>query len=311
MMTGSAFFSMPSEGTQMGVRPRWMPVFDAEGGAGGGADPAAAAAAAKAATEAAAAKAAADAAAAKAAAIAAAGGGPTDAEAKLLREVMAYKQKIADAQETLKKFEGIDPEQVKALIAEKAAAEAEKRKAEEEKLKAAGDFDALKRRMAEEHQKELDKLKVDMAAEQKKLSGMIGQMHDLTVGSSFASSKFIIDETILTPSKARAIYGDHFEVTDGRVMAYDRPRSVDGRQPMVDARGEPLPFDEAMKRIVEADADRDQLLRSKIRAGAGSSNNNNIPGQRQNNNASQPTTGLTRIALALKSGDLKSAGGSR
>lgn len=90
------------------------------GGGGGGGDDAAAIAAAAAAET------------ARLAAEAAAAGGakPSDAEAKLIKEVMQKKDALAKtttdltaAQARLKEFDGIDPVAIRALLADKAKAE--------------------------------------------------------------------------------------------------------------------------------------------------------------------------------------------
>ena len=69
-----------------------------------------------------------------------------------------------------------------------------------------------------------------------------------------------------------------------------------GREPLVTSSGEPLSFDEAMKRIIEADPDRERLLRSKSKAGSGAMPS---PGKTQNANADAPGFGVNRISAAL------------
>lgn len=98
----------------------------------------------------------------------------------------------------------------------------------------------------------------------------VRSISELTVGSAFAQSQFIRDELALTPSKTRVVYGNHFEFVDGKVVAFDKPAGAANRTPLVDAQGEPLAFEAALKKIVDADPDRDQLLRSKMKQGAAS-----------------------------------------
>lgn len=203
---------------------------------------------------------------------------PDDKEAKRLARELASKQKALETansklnnlESELKKFEGIDPEAVKALLSEKAEAEAAKQKAEEDRLKAAGDFEALKKRMADQHQKELVAAQDQVKAAQTQAQALQRQIHELTIGAAFSASAFLRDETLLPPAKARRAYEDYFEVTEnGQVQAYDRPAGEKDRAPLVDSRGRPLPFDEAMKQIIEADPDRDHLLKSKAKTGSG------------------------------------------
>jgi hypothetical protein len=297
LMSGSAFFMPRVPDTQMGFRPSFMPMFEAESGSGGGNE----------------------------------GGNESGNEggeggkqnqgnddgskkeaAKLARELAGKnkaldtaKQELATIQDQLKKFDGIDPEAVRALLADKAAAEEAKKKAEEDRLKAAGDFEALKARMASQHQKELDNERKAREAAEAQTTALNRRIHELTIGASFQASTFLREETLLPPAKARRAFEDHFEVQeDGQVIGYDRPAGSKDRVPLVDARGRPLPFDEAIKQIVEADPDRDHLLKSKVRPGSGQVPGSGGSQQRQNTNANneggEGLKGVAAIAAALK-----------
>lgn len=283
------------------------------GGGAGGADKIAAALAAEkeAAAAAAATKEAEDAAAAAAEKLKKEGGGdggrrPTDEEAKLLKEVMQKKGALNDAnaalaaaQEQLKKFEGIDPEAVRALLKEKTDAETAA-------LEAKGEWTRLKERMATEHaagtaalQAQIDALKADLG----KRDGLI---NDLTIGTQFTSSQFITNELALTPAKARVIYGEHFELVDGKVVGYDKPRSASDRTPIVDASGNTLSFDEAFKKIVDADPEKDFLLKSKVKSGAGSASSVAAAKAAGTVTKVDPeVTGVSRIASGLKGLNIK------
>jgi hypothetical protein len=59
-------------------------------------------------------------------------------------------------------------------------------------------------------------------------------------------------------------------VKEGRTVAYDKPKSAANRNPLVDASGNPLVFDEAFKRIIEADPDKETMLKAKVNPGSGS-----------------------------------------
>ena len=81
--------------------------------------------------------------------------GPTDAEAKLLKEVMEKKEALkkvnaekAELAEKLARFDGVDLEAVKQLLAEK-------QERENAELERKGEWDRLKAQMAEQHKKEL------------------------------------------------------------------------------------------------------------------------------------------------------------
>lgn len=195
---------------------------------------------------------------------------PTDAEAKLLKEVMDRKQAQKAAQEKvdelsakLKEYEGLDVKKVREMLAEK-------EKAEEEKLAQKGEWQRLKERMAEEHTKALEAVNSEMKSVKDELAKREALVLDLTIGSNFSNSGFILEEMTTTPSKVRQLYGAHFEVEDGRVVGYDKPATDSNRTPLVDARGEPLSFDLALEKIVKADPDANTLIRSKIKPGSGS-----------------------------------------
>ena len=225
-----------------------------------------------------------------------------DADAKLLREVMALKAKVK-AVESAKavieaQFDGLDPEQMRQMIADKT-------KAEEDKLRQSGDFDALKKRMAEEHQREVAKFIAERDGANNEKNKLEKLIKELTVGNSFASSRFLVEETVLTPSKARRVYEDHFEVEDGHVIAYDAPRDSTHRTPLVNGSGNPLSFDEAMKRIIESDPDHEHLMRTKAVPGPGVRSNTAVKPVIPQNNANM--TGVDRIAAALANGIRKSS----
>lgn len=199
----------------------------------------------------------------------------SDREAELLQETMkrkkdnkALKTELNEAKKANKAFEGIDPDEARAAL--KAVKDAEKAE-----LEKAGEWDRLKEVMAEEHGKDL-KLKDDRIAE---LEGVIsekdGIIDGLTVGQSFDNSAFIRDQMVLTPGKARVIFGDHFDVDGDTVVGFDKPRGASGRTPLVDGAGNPVGFETAMQRLVEADADSTSLLRSKMKPGAGSKTTGN------------------------------------
>jgi len=271
------------------------------------ADAAAVAAAAKVATDAAAVAAAAEAetaaaaaaAEAEAAALAAKGGkGPTDEEARLLKENMKRKaeqkataEEMVKLQAQLKAFDGIDPVAVKALLdAQKAT--------ETDQLAKAGDWDRLKTRMAEEHVKEIKTVQDQLAALQLVNSAATTTINDLSIGTKFGQSPFIADELTLTPSKARVIYGAYFDLENGEVVGYDKPRGVAGRTAIVDQYGVASNFDIALRKIVEADPEKDDLLKSKIKTGAGSDSKKGagLPAKV----VGEPD-GLSKIAAGLKS----------
>jgi hypothetical protein len=188
----------------------------------------------------------------------------------------ALRAELAKAKKQAAAFAGLTPEAVAELKAAKAEADklkadaaALKKSQEEEALRKAGDFEALKARIIEEHKAETagSKAKID------ELQNAVDLMHQrvvqTTLTAAFAASRFVTGETVFSPTKAMLIYGSNFDVEDGRVVGYDAPKGAAKRTMLVDGRGQPLAFDEAIKRLVEADPDRDTVLRSKQKPGSG------------------------------------------
>ncbi|SER26158.1 hypothetical protein SAMN05216548_11414 [Faunimonas pinastri] len=200
--------------------------------------------------------------------------GLSDREAELLKENMDKKTKLKKANEELEAtktrlaaFDGLDPDELRKLVKEKQ--DAEKAAAE-----AKGDFDRVKQMMADEHQKELVARDAKLTESETALAKARATIDELTIGNSFGTSEFVSKETVLTPAKARKVYGEHFEVKDGEVVAYDKPRGSEGRTLLVDGSGKPFSFEAAIKKLVEADPDRNSLVRSTLKNGAGSSTQN-------------------------------------
>lgn len=193
--------------------------------------------------------------------------GPSDEEARLLKENMQKKEQLRKQAEELaalkKSVEGLDLDSVRKLLAEQ-------KTAEEKQLEARGEWDRLKARMAEEHGNEKKALTEQIAALQAQLNGASGTINELTIGTSFGQSKFISEELVLPASKARVLYGDHFDLEDGKVVGYDKPRGAANRTALVDGSGNPISFDAALRKIVEIDPEKDHLLKSKVKPGAGS-----------------------------------------
>jgi hypothetical protein len=196
---------------------------------------------------------------------------------------------LKKTQDALKAFEGIDPEAVRKLLADQ-------KTAEEKALEAKGDWDRLKGRMAEEHGKEVKTLQDQIAALTAKLNNTEGTIKDLSIGTQFSQSKFISEELTLTPAKTRVIYGDYFDVEDGKVVGYDKPRGAANRTAIVDQYGNTVDFEGALRKIIEADPEKDHLLKSKMKQGAGS-DSRKPSGQTK---PEVPADGISKIASGLK-----------
>ena len=196
--------------------------------------------------------------------------GLTDNEAKLLREVMERKNaqkelaaKAAELEEKLKTFEGIDIEAYRKMADEQKAAE-------ERKLTEKGEWEALKTQLVEQHKQKEEKLKERIKALEEANTNHSQLVTKLTIGHAFDSSDYLRKSTYLTPSKARVIYGEHFDIKDGSLVAYDKPRGAANRVELVDASGNNVSFEEAIQRIIDADPEKKDILRPQITPGTGS-----------------------------------------
>lgn len=224
--------------------------------------------------------------------------GISDREAELLRDLMknkdarkAAEEVAAEAAKKLAQFDGIDPDEARRLKQEKI--DAEKAAAE-----AAGDFEKVKKMMAEEHTKALEAEKAAAKKANEDLSAANRRINDLTIGSAFSDSSFIKDELLLTPAKTRQVYESHFEVEGNVVVGYNKPRSDASRAKLVNASGDPLSFDEAMKRIIDADPDRDKMLRSKMAKGAKSGAD--AGDSKKSDKSDEGGSGISRIRAGLQ-----------
>lgn len=220
----------------------------------------------------------------------------SEAEAKLLKEVMQRKAKnkeledeLAGVKTKLSLFDGIDLEEVKTLLNDK-------QNAEIKKLEEKGQWDTLKEQMKQENAKLLAE-QATKAAELKSLIEKQQEMIDkLTLGNSFNTSNFILNELNLSPEKAKIIYGQNFELNGDKVVAYDKPKSDPNRVPLVNADGDFLSFEDAIKKIIDADPDKNILMRSKAKQGAGS---NTLPANAKVEQQKTKLTGMARIQSAL------------
>lgn len=192
---------------------------------------------------------------------------PSDVEAKLIKELMKLKEKAkaeeARAKELESKLSGIDLD---------AAKEALKKleEAENKELERKGDYERLLAKQKEAAEKEKEAINAKLQEAIKEREDLIRRTNDLSLTNAFSSSKFIQEKLALTPNKTRALYADHFEIVDGKLVAYDKPKGAPSRTQIIDASGEAVSFDAAIEQIINADPDKDYLIKSDQKAGAGS-----------------------------------------
>ncbi|ESM42876.1 hypothetical protein L400_04667 [Enterobacter hormaechei] len=220
--------------------------------------------------------------------------------ADLLKENMKRKEKERTLADQLAQYGDIDPARARQLLEAEQAAETARREAEQAELERRGEFDAVKKQMIEAHQTELAQRDERYSALESENAALKAQLVEMTVGASFSGSAFLRDKVLMTPAKARVIYGSHFEVgEDGSVVGFDKPAGQKERAVLVDGEGKPLPFESAIERILRADPEADALLRSEAKQGAGS---NSKPTHKVNQPKSKSTmdkltSGLGKIGL--------------
>lgn len=193
-----------------------------------------------------------------------------DESVKIKSELSKAKQQLDKAnklqkelQDKLKHFEGLDANEVRALLEDK-------KKAEVDQLAKKGEFERLSKMMSEEHKKELTAKEEALRQYQEELTKKERIIKELTIGQAFNASQFIKDETVdyFSSTFARKIYSDYFDVEDGRVVAYDKERGASDRTPLVRGDGSPLSFDEALKKLVDSSNERDFIIRAKLKPGS-------------------------------------------
>lgn len=189
--------------------------------------------------------------------------------ATLLKESMKRKGNEQSLKEKLAKYGDIAPERALELVQAESAAQKAREDAERQELERRGEFDAVKKQMVEAHSKDLEGRDTRIAELEAVIAGMKGELVEKTIGTSFSDSNFLREKVLMTPAKARVIYGSHFEIgEDGRVVGFDKPAGAKDRTVMVDGQGSPLAFESAIERILRADPEADALLRSEAKQGA-------------------------------------------
>ncbi|ENE1999592.1 hypothetical protein ABM424_003574 [Enterobacter hormaechei] len=222
------------------------------------------------------------------------------AGADLLKENMKRKEKERSLSDQLAQYGDIDPARARQLLEAEQAAENARREAEQAELERRGEFDAVKKQMIEAHQHELAQRDERFSALESENAALKAQLVEMTVGASFSGSTFLREKVLMTPAKARVIYGSHFEVgEDGSVVGYDKPAGQKERAVLVDGEGKPLPFESAIERILRADPEADALMRSEAKQGAGSNSKptHKVNQPKNRSTMDKLTSGLGKIGL--------------
>lgn len=220
---------------------------------------------------------------------------PSDAEAKLLKEVMALKEKqrVADAELKAYKDAAGDskPEDLKTLIDAKKAADLAA-------LEKRGEYDRILEQVKTEHAKELETLRGELEATKLLVSQKDDSLVELTVGRAFSESAFIREKSVIPASIARKEFGTHVDIVDGVAVVYDKPRGAAERTPIVGADGKPKSFEEGIAAVYASHPESSGLIKAVGKPGANSSNAD-LGNKKPEDKSKDVSPGIGRIALGL------------
>lgn len=219
---------------------------------------------------------------------------PSDAEARLLKDVMKHKDRAKSLESELSSIKSVlgdlKPEDVAQLISAK-------REAERAELERRGEYDRILEQVKTEHQGQVSTLQSQIDALKAQLNEKEGAVLEMTIGRNFVESAFIREKSLIPASIARKEFGDHVELVDGQVVVYDKPRGAAERTPLVDGNGQYLAFDDAISRLFAKHPESARLVRAQVKPGAGSKNEDLGGKPPQENKA--VGTGVSRIAAGL------------
>lgn len=183
---------------------------------------------------------------------------------RLNGEAKGHREAKEAAEARLKVFEGIEDadEARKALETVK--------NLDEGKLVAAGKVEEIKAAAARAAEERVAAQSKTHAIELEKLRGdhekLLSQYHGEKIGGAFAGSTFVKEKTLLPGPAAQKVFGDHFKVEEGKLVAYDGA----GNQVFSRSRpGELANFEEAIEVLVGAYPYRDDILRGNGNGGGG------------------------------------------
>lgn len=223
------------------------------------------------------------------------GNKPSDAEAKLLKELMALKEKSRVAAEELNALKGAlgdtKADDIKVLLEQK-------KEADRLALEKRGEYDRILEQVKAEHVRELGTLSEQVEAMRLQLSEKDSSLVDLTVGRAFSESIFIREKSRIPASIARKEFGSHVDIVDGSAVVYDKPRGAAERTPIVDGTGKPKSFEDGIQALYAAHADAGELIRAQAKPGAGSQNDD-LGGKKPADKSKDVAPGASRIAQAL------------
>lgn len=168
-------------------------------------------------------------------------------------ESKQHRQRAEELAAKLAGFEGIeDPEAARKALATMANIDARK-------LVDAGQVELWKESINKTWQAKLSETEQRLAQTDQQLTSEI-------IGGAFARSKFIAEKMAFPADIAKAAFGSHFKVENGRLAVYDTAGNALVSRIKT---GEVPSFDEAIELIVDMHPQRDSLLRATQQSGSG------------------------------------------
>lgn len=139
-------------------------------------------------------------------------------------------------------------------------------------------------------------------AAETKAKGIEAQFHDELIGGGFARSKFVGEKLAIPHDVARAFFGKHFAIKDGKVSATD----AQGVPILSRADGSPAGFDDALETLVASYPNRDSIMRATQKSGSGApAGGGGNPANKTMTRAQFETSGAeARMAFAKDGGTL-------
>lgn len=131
----------------------------------------------------------------------------------------------------------------------------EKKNSEIKELEDKKEYSRIVERMKTEHESVVSGLQNRIDELTQELSKRDSTIESVTVGRCFSESEFIQKDSVLPPSIARKEFGAYFDLVDGQVVGFDKPRGAEGRTMIVDATGEPKPFNDAIQELYKSHPD--------------------------------------------------------
>lgn len=218
----------------------------------------------------------------------------SDAEAKLLRDVMKHKSRSKELEDKLNALTGVlgdlKPEDVASIIQER-------KENERKELEKRGEYERILEQVKTEHTREKQTLAEQVDALKQALNEKDGAIQEMTVGRAFAESEFIREKSRIPASIARKEFGPYVDMIDGIVVVHDKPKGAADRTPLVDGQGNYKHFDEAIVQLYSSHPDAKELIKAQAKPGAASGTED--LGVKPGKQPGEVATGVNRIAHAL------------